>query len=54
MYKLNKKGETKGALMLFKVAQFNVAVPGANAKDLPGQAIDLVNRLNAHPEVNDT
>ncbi|CAJ0577308.1 unnamed protein product, partial [Mesorhabditis spiculigera] len=42
-----------GGQMVWEVAQFNLAYPGANAKDLPDQAKDLVARMKAHSDVID-
>ena len=41
-----------GSPNVWEIAQLNVAMPGANAKDLPGQARQLVNLLNKHTEVD--
>uniref|UniRef100_A0A7E4W038 Phospholipase B1, membrane-associated n=1 Tax=Panagrellus redivivus TaxID=6233 RepID=A0A7E4W038_PANRE len=38
-----------GGADVWHSAQLNSAVPGAHAKDLPSQALDLVQKLNAHP-----
>jgi phospholipase B1 len=38
----------------FTVAQLNRAVPGSVASDLMSQAVELVQMLRTHPEVNFT
>ncbi|VDM85429.1 unnamed protein product [Strongylus vulgaris] len=40
-----------GSPNVWEVARLNVAMPGAEAHDLPGQAQQLVGLLQAHPEV---
>ncbi|XGW33253.1 hypothetical protein V3C99_017598, partial [Haemonchus contortus] len=39
-----------GSPNVWEVARLNVAMPGAEAKDLPGQAQQLVGLLQTHPE----
>lgn len=40
-----------GSPNVWEIARLNVAMPGANAKDLPGQARQLVQLLQQHTEV---
>ncbi|PIO72617.1 hypothetical protein TELCIR_05447 [Teladorsagia circumcincta] len=40
-----------GSPNVWEVAKLNVAMPGAEAKDLPGQAQQLVGLLQTHPEI---
>jgi len=41
-----------GASDVWQVAYLNSGVPGAKAVDLPGQALDLVQKLQSHSEVD--
>ena len=41
-----------GAADVWQVAYLNSGVPGAKAVDLPGQALDLVQKLQSHSEVD--
>ncbi|KAE9554587.1 hypothetical protein FO519_002226 [Halicephalobus sp. NKZ332] len=47
-------GQSKGigAADVWQVAYLNSGVPGAKADDLPGQALDLVQKLQSHPEID--
>ena len=47
-------GQSKGigASDVWQAAYLNSAIPGAKAVDLPGQALDLVQKLQSHPEVD--
>lgn len=42
-----------GSPNVWDISYLNVAMPGAVAADLPGQARQLVGLLHAHPEVCD-
>uniref|UniRef100_A0AC34FDJ5 Lipase_GDSL domain-containing protein n=1 Tax=Panagrolaimus sp. ES5 TaxID=591445 RepID=A0AC34FDJ5_9BILA len=50
----NLFGQSKGigASDVWNVAYLNSAVPGAKADDLPGQALDLVQKLQTHSEID--
>jgi len=41
-----------GAVNVWNNAQLNAGVPGAQSSDLPGQARDLVHKMQIHSEVN--
>uniref|UniRef100_A0AC34Q5K4 Lipase_GDSL domain-containing protein n=1 Tax=Panagrolaimus sp. JU765 TaxID=591449 RepID=A0AC34Q5K4_9BILA len=50
----NLFGQSKGigAADVWQVAYLNAGVPGAKADDLPGQALDLVQKLQTHSEID--